>query len=522
MADEPQKAAAVAEPGKSQEQASGIDHKSKNGDSAKNDEPQHATDPKGENAAPGTTKSDRAHKDAHDKKSKDTSKPLPSLERFQVTPFSEKHAPGKHAMTKHQSNVKTDYGALPASRDPAEIRKQVEFYFSDANLSYDDYMRKLTGGPANDPVPLATLHSFKRMRRFQPVGAVVAALRASAALAVVDAKGNPAPEPVDNEAEEEEGFGAAAHIVRRVAWAPPATADGEGAAALADPGLPRSVYAKGFGAETATTQFDVEAYFAPFGPVNMVRLRRKAGDRTFKGSAFVEFATEELARRFLDSKERPRWAGDVELKVMGKREYLEKQEEDIKAGKIGEDKKSKYKMYEPRKDGDRFAGKRDGGKHGGGRGGRRDERSGRDRRDGRDNRNGRGGRGGRGGRDDDDWKARRDDFQKGLKDDEARFAPPHAPKPRPERLTPPPPGPTPGPPATRRRSAAGTRAEPTTRGAARPRGPGSTRRSPLPPPARRRRSEARRRETGGGEEAGGRRQRAGVGRGGGRGRGRGC
>ena len=213
-------------------------------------------------------------------------------------------------MTKHQSNVKTDYGALPASRDPAEIRKQVEFYFSDANLSYDDYMRKLTGGPANDPVPLATLHSFKRMRRFQPFGAVVAALRASATLAVVDAKGNPAPEPVDNEADEEvEGYGAAVHIVRRVAWAPPAAADDEGAAALEDPGLPRSVYAKGFGTETATTQFDVEAYFAPFGPVNMVRLRRKAGDRTFKGSAFVEFATEELARRFLDSKERPRWAG---------------------------------------------------------------------------------------------------------------------------------------------------------------------------------------------------------------------
>ena len=77
MADEPQKAAPVAESGNSQEQASGIDHKSKNGVSAENDEPQHATDRKEENAAPGATKSDRAHKDAHDKKSKDTSKPLP-------------------------------------------------------------------------------------------------------------------------------------------------------------------------------------------------------------------------------------------------------------------------------------------------------------------------------------------------------------------------------------------------------------------------------------------------------------
>jgi lupus La protein len=305
---------------------------------------------------------------------------------------------------------------LPVSRDPAEIRKQVEFYFSDANLCYDDYMRKLTGGAANSPVPLATLHSFKRMRRFQPVGAVVAALRQSATLAVVDAKGDPAPAPAENEAEEEGGFGAKAHIVRRVAWTPPSVNDdGDSAAALADPGLPRSVYAKGFGAETATTQFDVEAYFAPFGPVNMVRLRRKQGDRTFKGSAFVEFATEDLAQKFLEKKDRPRWNGDMELKVMSKREYLEKQEEDIRAGKIAEDKKSRYKMYEP---------KRDGGQHGGGRGGRRDDRN------GRDNRNGRGGRGGRdrrNGRDDDDWKGRRDDFQKSLKDDEARSVSP-APK----------------------------------------------------------------------------------------------
>jgi hypothetical protein len=80
MADRSQKAAAVAESGKSPEQASETDHKPKNGVSAKQDEPQHAADRKEENAAPGATKSDRATRDAHEKKSKDGkgySEPLP-------------------------------------------------------------------------------------------------------------------------------------------------------------------------------------------------------------------------------------------------------------------------------------------------------------------------------------------------------------------------------------------------------------------------------------------------------------
>jgi lupus La protein len=297
-------------------------------------------------------------------------------------------------------------------------------------------MRKLSGGADNDPVQIATLHSFKRMRRFQPAGAVVAALRESETLEVVDAKGNPAPEPVEGEEDKEVGFVAEAYVRRRVAWVDPkanAAADdndGDTAAALEDPGLPRSIYAKGFGTETATTQFDVEAYFAPFGPVNMVRLRRKMPDRTFKGSAFVEFATEELAKAFLESDSRPRWAGETALKVMTKREYLEKQEEDIKAGKIAEDKKTKYKLYSSGgKRGERHEGGRGrDGKHDGGgrRGGHEDrngrgDRNGRDRRggrDGRDARDRRGGRDDRNGRDEDDWRGRRDDFQKKLKDDD--------------------------------------------------------------------------------------------------------
>jgi lupus La protein len=356
------------------------------------------------------------------------------LETYPLTPCLV-HKP------RFENKVKTNYDALPASSDPAEIRKQVEFYFSDSNLNYDDYMRKLTGGAANNPAPLASIHSFKRMRRFQPIGAVVAALRESATLAIVDSKGNPAPDATEDEAESKDGFCNRAYIVRRTSWVPIKENDDD-VTALDDPGLPRSIYAKGFGVETATMQFDVEAYFAPFGPVNMVRLRRKIPERSFKGSAFVEFATEELAQKFLDSTERPLWAGAMELKVMSKREYLEKQEEDIKSGKISADKQSRYKMYQSKED--RFAGKRGDRNGGGGRGGRRDDRrddrNGGDRRDGRNGRgrhndrngrNGRDGRDRRNGRDDDDWKGRRDDFQKSLKDDKDRCVIPNPRWPKP-------------------------------------------------------------------------------------------
>jgi lupus La protein len=225
----------------------------------------------------------------------------------------------KFANRKHEDfrkNVKTNYDTLPESSDPDEIRKQVEFYFSDSNLAYDDYMSSLVGGSDNHAVPIKIIHSFKRMRRFQPFSAVIAALQDSKVLDLI------------NDAE----------IRRKVPFEPPKAEDDE----FDDPSIPRAIYAKGFGEEGSSTQFDIETFFAPYGPINGVRLRRNLPSRKFKGSVFVEFETEDLQQEFLALEEKPKWSGQ-DLIYMSKREYCETKVKDIKAGKIQPNKKHQYK-----------------------------------------------------------------------------------------------------------------------------------------------------------------------------------
>lgn len=206
---------------------------------------------------------------------------------------------------------------------------------------------------------LFKVHSFKRMQRFQPFEAVVAALRESTFVELTDnetrVRRKDLPEDWDD---------------------PNRITIHENAAA------PRSVYVKGFGDEDASTQFDIEEFFEPYGPVKAVRLRR-AQDKLFKGSVFVEFDTEELAKAFLALDPKPQYKGN-DLQIMSKREYCEKKMDDIKAGKIVPNK-SKFHS------------------------GRRDDRNGRDhkrKRDGEDTR---------------DWRTRRDeDKKRGFRDDKKR------------------------------------------------------------------------------------------------------
>ncbi|SLM38530.1 lupus la protein [Lasallia pustulata] len=96
--------------------------------------------------------------------------------------------------------------------------------------------------------------------------------------------------------------------------------------------MPRSVYVKGFGEEVPSTQFDIEAFFAPYGPTNAIRLRRN-NEKLFKGSVFVEFETDDLQKAFLELETKPKWDGK-ELQIMSKKQYCDQKVEDIKAGKI--------------------------------------------------------------------------------------------------------------------------------------------------------------------------------------------
>ena len=274
---------------------------------------------------------------------------------------------------KSERKNKSRFENLPESDDAGEIRRQVDFYFSDSNLPIDAYLLKLTGGKENKPVPLKTIHDFKRMRHFQPYSAVRDAVAASKFLNL-------------NESDE---------ITRKVALADKYGDDAsENKKIASSDNMKRSIYAKGFGNETEKSQLEIEEFFEPYGPVTAVRLRR-ADDGFFKRSVFAEFETEEGAKAFLELDPKPKF-NDNELQVMSKQEYVDKKNDDIKEGRINPRSPSRGGQRSNRDGGDNWKSSRDDFQSRGGRGGR-GMRSGRGGRGGGMQRGrGWGGRGARG------------------------------------------------------------------------------------------------------------------------------
>lgn len=182
---------------------------------------------------------------------------------------------------------------------------QVEFYFGDSNLPEDKFLWEKVGGAENKPVPITLISSFSRMRRFKPYEAVVKALKASNFFVVDGPEGeetirrkNAIDTDKRNKREE------------------------------------RSVYVKGFGDETSSTQFDIEAFFAQYGQFDSVRLRRADGpEKVFKGSVFVEWSDKETADKFVALKPEPQWKGHP-LHIMWKLDYMKQKSEAIREGKI--------------------------------------------------------------------------------------------------------------------------------------------------------------------------------------------
>ncbi|KAL7949852.1 hypothetical protein V8C42DRAFT_184484 [Trichoderma barbatum] len=275
------------------------------------------------------------------------------------------------------NNRKFDPSVREVTDDPEEIRKQVEFYFGDWNFPQDKFMWETCGGSENKPMPIEKIHSFKRMRCFQPYSAVVAALKDSKVLDVVGEEGKEA-------------------VKRKVPYKPMAASKAKAEAA--------TVYVKGFGDEQADTQFELETFFAQFGEVNGLKLRR-TNENLFKGSVFVTFVDEETAKKFIAQEPAPKWK-DHDLKIMSKHDYCEEKSDLIKQGKLTPNGTSQKKFYEGRDfgkrttrsgasgDQDDWKKRRDQDQKSGFRGGRGGGLGGRGGR----GRGGRGGRG-RGGRD---------------------------------------------------------------------------------------------------------------------------
>lgn len=240
---------------------------------------------------------------------------------------------------------------------------QVEFYFGDWNFPQDKFMWEQCGGAENKPIPVKKIHEFKRMRIFQPYSAVVAALRDSTTL--------------DVEGEEGEET-----LKRKVAYQPMSANKAKTEAS--------TVYVKGFGDEAPDTQIELENFFAKFGEVKGLKLRRTNED-FFKGSVFVTFADEDEANKFITLEPTPKWK-EHDLKIMSKKDYCEEKNQLIRQGKLEPNQSAPKKFFEGkegvknRRDADDWKNRRDRDQRGGFRGGR----GGRGR--------GRGGRG-RGGRD---------------------------------------------------------------------------------------------------------------------------
>ena len=200
-------------------------------------------------------------------------------------------------------------------------------------------------GSENKSMPLKTIHSFKRMRTFQPYSAVVAALRDSPLLVI----------------EGEEGEET---VKRKQPYKPMATGKAKFEAA--------TVYVKGFGDENPDTQFELETFFANFGEVSGLKLRR-TNQNLFKGSVFITFVDEATAKKFTELDPAPKWK-DHDLKIMSKHDYCEEKNDLIRQGKLEPNSSLPKKFYE--------------GREGSSRGH------------------------GRGARDPDDWKKRRENDQK--------------------------------------------------------------------------------------------------------------
>ena len=149
-----------------------------------------------------------------------------------------------------------------------KIVRQVEFYLSDTNMARDKFLRELSGKDTDGWMPISTIASFSRMKLLsEDVGVIAGALKeAGSNVFQVDESGemikrkHPLPESQDL--------------------------------------MPRSVYVKGFPKESQLD--DLLTFFKPYAGVEAVRMRRFPKSKDFKGSVFVEFASESDAKAFLD------------------------------------------------------------------------------------------------------------------------------------------------------------------------------------------------------------------------------
>jgi len=168
------------------------------------------------------------------------------------------------------------------SQNEEKILKQMEFYFSDSNLPNDKFLRSQVANHNEGFVSLDIICSFSRMQQLtKNQSDVVSAIKKSSML----------------ELDKDE------KMVRRKTQLPETISMDE-----------RSAYVKGLPLDGT---FDsIQPLFKDF-KVFAIRLRRNRDTgKTFKGSAFVEFETEDELKKFLSSEFK---VGESVLQTMEKK-----------------------------------------------------------------------------------------------------------------------------------------------------------------------------------------------------------
>lgn len=184
--------------------------------------------------------------------------------------------------------------AIPTVVPVDKILKQVEFYFSDANLPRDRFLQEELKKNEEGWISLSVIASFKRIQALSTDLAVIAESLKESSLVEVSADGA---------------------SVRRTVAVPETSADN----------MKTSVVVRGFAPETTTLE-QLEEFFAQVCTENTVaaiRLRRNPQTKAFKGSVFLHLKTEEEAARLVELKSLTR--AEETLEIMSMTAFLEDQ-----------------------------------------------------------------------------------------------------------------------------------------------------------------------------------------------------
>lgn len=194
----------------------------------------------------------------------------------------------------------TSTATPPPDTLPALILKQVEFYFSDANLPNDKFLLAETRKNSDGWVPINTIASFARMKKLsQDLSVITEALQSKVdgMLEVDDTKTQvrrrtPIPEDRDS--------------------------------------MSRTVYLKHFPKEASLDDIQTCLHEQDISPL-VVRMRRFLQSKDFRGSVFVELASEEAVNDVMNKQ--LSYKGN-KLSVETKAQYLQrKNDERVKGGK---------------------------------------------------------------------------------------------------------------------------------------------------------------------------------------------